>query len=76
MTIWLLTLMLSFASPAKTATAAKTATVYICMGSGAYAYHKTSDCRYLRNCHKKIVGVTVKEATLKHRGKPCKPCYK
>lgn len=49
-------------------------TVYICTGSGAYAYHKYSSCSGLNNCKAEIVSVTLKEA--KKKRSACNICYK
>lgn len=47
--------------------------VYICTGSGAYAYHSNSGCRGLNNCQGSIISVSVSEA--KKSRVPCKICY-
>lgn len=47
--------------------------VYICTGSGAYAYHSNSGCRGLNNCQASIVPTSLSEA--KKKRKPCEICY-
>ena len=48
--------------------------VYICTGSGAYAYHNSSSCRGLNNCRGEIKVVSVSKANSMNR-KPCDICY-
>lgn len=48
--------------------------VYVCTGSGAYAYHKNSSCSGLNNCQAEIVSISLKEA--KKKRSACKICYK
>lgn len=50
-------------------------TVYICDSSSAERYHKTKDCRGLRNCRHGIKEITLAEAERLGRT-PCKICYK
>jgi len=49
--------------------------VYICTGPSSKAYHKTKNCKGLRNCSKEIISVTLDEAKNMNR-KPCGYCYK
>jgi len=49
--------------------------VYICMGKTAYAYHKTDDCRGIKNCKDEIKKVTYIYATETLKRKPCGYCY-
>jgi hypothetical protein len=48
--------------------------VYICTGSGAYAYHNSSNCRGLNNCGGSIKSVSVSKAKSMGR-KSCSICY-
>lgn len=48
--------------------------VYICTGSGAYAYHKYSSCSGLNNCRAEIVSISLKQA--KKKRSACNICYR
>lgn len=50
--------------------------VWICTGSGAYAYHNNRACSGLNNCKATIIQVTEKEAIEKYSRKKCKKCYR
>ena len=50
--------------------------VYICMGPQAECYHKSTECRGIKNCSKTIKKVTLNEATDKYNRRPCGYCYK
>ena len=49
--------------------------VYICIGSTAYAYHKNLNCKGLNRCKAQIKRVTLSEAYIMGRNKPCGYCY-
>ena len=49
-------------------------TVYICLGGGAYAFHKRPQCRGLKRCGGVVKAVSRQEA--QHSYRPCKICYK
>ena len=49
-------------------------TVYICTGSGDYAYHSNSSCSVLNNCQAEIVSINLNEA--KKKRSACNICYK
>lgn len=49
------------------------ATVYVCMSTGAYAYH-THFCQGLKRCKADIAEMSVNEARSRGR-KPCGYCY-
>lgn len=49
-------------------------TVYICMGNGAYAYHRSRSCHGLNRCTGGIRCVTISEAVSLGRSKPCGIC--
>lgn len=49
--------------------------VYICTGSTAYAYHKTTNCRGLKRCTGEIKKTSIEQAKKENR-KACKLCYK
>ena len=70
-TLLLLSLML-FAS----AQNYRTTYVYICMGPQSECYHKSTECRGIKNCSKSIKKVTLNEAIEKYRRRPCGYCYK
>lgn len=53
----------------------QTSKVWICTGSGAYAYHNNRACSGLNNCKATIIQVTEKEAIEKWGRKKCKKCY-
>lgn len=65
--ILLLTLFL-FASPTETK-------VYICTGSMSECYHKTKECKGIKNCSRVIKEITLKEAKDLGR-RPCGYFYK
>ena len=48
--------------------------VYICMGPKSACYHKTPNCRGLRNCSTSIKKVTLKEAKEVHHRRACGIC--
>ena len=50
--------------------------VYICMGPQSECYHKSPECRGIKNCSKKIKKVTLNEAIELYRRRPCGYCYK
>lgn len=58
-----------------TATKATVAYVHICNGSASKKYHKTANCRGLRNCSTPIEKLTQTQATAKGRT-ACTICYK
>ena len=71
-----LTFLILFALPLFSAGISNSETyVYICTGKTAYAYHKTDDCRGLKNCKGEIKTVTLAQAQQLNR-KPCGYCYK
>lgn len=49
--------------------------VYVCVSSGAYAYHYTRDCKGLNRCTHTIKAVTETEAINTYNRKKCKVCY-
>ena len=53
----------------------QTSKVWICTGTGAYAYHNNRACSGLNNCKATIIQVTEKEAIEKWGRKKCKKCY-
>ena len=50
--------------------------VYICTGKRAYAYHRSSECKWLKKCSHAIDELTLGEAAEVYHRRPCKPCYK
>ncbi|MCU0435959.1 MAG: hypothetical protein MUC87_21050 [Bacteroidia bacterium] len=48
--------------------------VYVCLGSGAYAYHNTRNCRGLKQCKANIILVPIEKAQSMPR-RPCGYCY-
>ena len=48
--------------------------VYICTGSGAYAYHSNRNCSGLNNCKADIVTTSLSKA--KKSRKACNICYR
>ena len=48
--------------------------VYICTGSSAYAYHKSSKCPGLNQCTHYIDNIPVSDA-IKQGYSPCQRCY-
>ena len=48
--------------------------VYICDSPTAYAYHSDSTCEGLRDCHHRIIKVTLEDAVNKYHRKPCHIC--
>ena len=49
--------------------------VYVVMSQNAYAYHRTRDCKGLRNARHEITEVSLEKATNEMNRKPCKLCY-
>lgn len=49
--------------------------VYICTGSSATKYHKSSNCRGLNRCSGSILKLSMSSAKAKGYY-PCKICYK
>lgn len=49
--------------------------VFICVSTGAYAYHKDTKCRGMKNCTHTIKEISIKYAVDTLRKKPCGYCY-
>lgn len=50
--------------------------VYICSGSGSYAYHFYKDCKAFSKCTTNISPVSLKHAKAGLKRKPCGICMK
>lgn len=73
-TLLLFLLLLSIAGCGKDESKPDDERVYICTGSGSYAYHKNNSCSGLNNCQAEIVSTSLKKA--KKNRSACKTCYK